>query len=58
MSTAEPKEMTVLFADVAGSVELYSALGDVKAHNMVLRCLERMTLVVEKNRGRNVPSIR
>ena len=51
MGTAEPKEMTVLFADVAGSVELYSALGDVKAHNRVLRCLERMTLLVEKNRG-------
>jgi len=51
MSTAEPKEMTVLFADVAGSVELYSALGDVRAHNMVLRCLERMTFLVEKNRG-------
>lgn len=51
MSTNETKEMTILFADVAGSVELYSALGDVKAHNMVLRCLERMTFLVEKNRG-------
>ena len=52
MSTAEAKEMTVLFADIAGSMELYSALGDVKAHNMVLRCLERMTFLVEKNQGR------
>lgn len=43
--------MTVVFADVVGSVELYSALGDVKAHNMVLRCLEQMTFLVEKNRG-------
>ena len=51
MSTSEIKELTILFADVAGSVELYSALGDIKAHNMVLRCLERMTFLVEKNRG-------
>ena len=43
--------MTVSFADVAGSVELYSALGDFKAHNMVLRCLERMTFLVERNHG-------
>lgn len=51
MSASKSKEMTVVFADVVGSVELYSALGDVKAHNMVLRCLERMTFLVEKNRG-------
>ena len=44
--------MTVFFADVAGSVELYSALGDFKAHSMVLRCLERMTHLVERNHGR------
>ena len=52
MSTTEPTEMTVLFADVAGSVELYSEMGDVRAHNMVLRCLERMTFRIEKNLGR------
>jgi len=51
MSTGEARELSVLFADVAGSVELYSALGDFKAHNMVLRCLERMTILVERNHG-------
>ena len=57
MSTDEAKEMTVLFADIAGSVELYSALGDVKAHNMVLRCLERMSFLIEVNRGRVADTI-
>lgn len=57
MNASKPKEMTALFADVAGSVELYSILGDVKAYNLVSRCLARMSSLVEDNQGRVLDTI-
>ena len=50
-------EMTVLFADVAGSVELYTALGDVQAHRCIVHYLQRMTACIERNQGRVVETI-
>lgn len=49
--------MMVLFADVAGSVQLYDAIGDFQAHQKVVECLNHMTAVVEKYRGRVVEII-
>ena len=54
-NTAE--QMTVLFADVAGSVELYTALGDVQAHQCILHYLKSMSGCIERHRGRVVETI-
>lgn len=43
--------MTVLFADVAGSVELYESLGDVEAHNAIVESQKAMTKVIEQYQG-------
>jgi class 3 adenylate cyclase len=44
-------EVAILFADVVGSTQLYEQLGDVKAREMVGRCLEIMREATEGNRG-------
>ena len=49
--------MTILFADVAGSVELYSAVGDIKAHDHIAHSLLSMTTIVERNEGKVVEEI-
>ena len=51
------REMTVLFADVAGSVELYTALGDVQAHQRIVHYLESMSAAIERHQGRVVETI-
>ena len=50
-------QMTVLFADVAGSVELYTALGDVQAHGRIVHYLKSMTACIERHQGRVVETI-
>jgi len=50
-------EMTVLFADVAGSVELYTALGDVQAHQRIVYYLKSMADCIERHQGRVVETI-
>lgn len=57
MNNSVSKEMTILFADVAGSVELYSALGDMKAHDLIAHSLLSMTTIVERNEGKVVEEI-
>jgi len=44
-------EVAILFADVVGSTQLYEQLGDVKARQMVSRCLDIMREATEANRG-------
>jgi len=44
-------EVAILFADVVGSTQLYEQLGDVKAREMVGRCLEIMREATESNHG-------
>ena len=43
-------EVAILFADVVGSTQLYEQLGDVKARQMVGRCLDIMREATEANR--------
>ena len=57
MSESTSKEITVLFADVARSVELYSAMGDVKAHSLIVHFLKSMTALIERHQGRVVETI-
>jgi hypothetical protein len=49
--------MTIMFADVAGSVELYESLGDVNAHQIVTDCLETMTELVMRHHGKVIETI-
>jgi len=57
MNKTSISEMMVFFADVAGSVQLYDALGDLQAHQKVVECLDHMTIIVEKFGGRVVEII-
>ncbi len=57
MSESTSKEMTILFADVAGSVELYTELGDMQAHQRISLFLQSMAILMERNRGRVVETI-
>ena len=43
--------VAILFADVVGSTQLYERLGDVKAREMVSRCLEIMRAATDANDG-------
>jgi adenylate cyclase len=44
-------EVAILFADVVGSTQLYEQLGDIKARQMVSRCLDIMREATEANQG-------
>ena len=44
-------EVAILFADVVGSTQLYEQLGDIKAREMVSRCLDIMREATEGNQG-------
>jgi class 3 adenylate cyclase len=44
-------EVAILFADVVGSTQLYEQLGDIKAREMVSRCLDIMREATEGNHG-------
>ncbi len=44
-------EIVILFADVVGSTQLYEQLGDVKAREMVARCLQIMRDATERFSG-------
>ena len=50
-------EMTILFADVAGSVALHEKLGDYEAHRIVVKCLELMSRMVTECNGKVVEII-
>ena len=44
-------EVAILFADVVGSTQLYEQMGDLKAREMVGRCLEIMREATEQHGG-------
>lgn len=47
-----PCELTVLFADIAGSTQLYERAGDAQAHQLVANCLQVMRREIESSHGR------
>ena len=57
MSDEHTTPMTVMFADVAGSVQLYDQLGDIEAHNIVLNCLNTMSDIIGRFQGRVIETI-
>jgi class 3 adenylate cyclase len=50
-------EVAVLFADVVGSTRLYEVLGDLKARDMVVRCVDLMRAATNRNRGTVIKTI-
>ena len=50
-------EVAVLFADVVGSTRLYEVLGDLKARDMVVNCVDLMRAATDRNRGTVIKTI-
>ncbi|MCP5007655.1 MAG: adenylate/guanylate cyclase domain-containing protein [Planctomycetes bacterium] len=54
MSTNNSEQLTIMFADIAGSTKLYDLLGDKKAYPMIKLTLDIMSKIVNNNKGRVV----
>jgi adenylate cyclase len=50
-------ELAILFADVVGSTRIYEVMGDLRARDMVLTCVEIMRSATEQNRGTVIKTI-
>jgi Adenylate cyclase, family 3 (some proteins contain HAMP domain) len=55
--TSTETEVAILFADVVGSTRLYELLGDNRARELILVCIEVMREATERNRGTVVKTI-
>jgi class 3 adenylate cyclase len=55
--TSTETEVAVLFADVVGSTRLYELLGDQRARELILICIEVMRDATERNRGTVIKTI-
>lgn len=50
-------ELAILFADVVGSTRIYEVMGDLRARDMVLTCVEIMRSATEQNYGTVIKTI-
>lgn len=50
-------EVAILFADVVGSTRIYEIMGDLKARDMVLTCVEIMRSATDQNHGSVIKTI-
>lgn len=50
-------ELAILFADVVGSTRIYEIMGDLRARDMVLTCVEIMRTATEQNHGTVIKTI-
>ena len=57
MDDSTQRNLAILFADVAGSTQLYDTLGDVRAESQISGCLSTMIAVVNDNKGHIVKNI-
>jgi len=53
----QPRQITVLFADVCESTKLYESEGDIVAVQAIARCIEKMHRATESSGGRVVKTI-
>ena len=53
----QASELTILFADVAGSTRLYEQLGDQLARQSISECIQLMSGVVQAHQGRVIKTI-
>ncbi len=57
MSYEKHHELTILFADIAGSVGLYENIGDVAAHEQIVSCQGLMSQIVKAHDGQVIEII-
>ena len=50
-------ELAILFADVVGSTRIYEVMGDLRARDMVLTCVDIMRAATEQNHGTVIKTI-
>jgi adenylate cyclase len=50
-------ELAILFADVVGSTRIYEVMGDVRARDMVLTCVDIMRSATERHHGTVIKTI-
>jgi len=50
-------ELAILFADVVGSTRIYEVMGDARARDMILKCVEIMRTATELNQGTVIKTI-
>jgi class 3 adenylate cyclase len=50
-------ELAILFADVVGSTRIYEIMGDSRARDMILTCVEIMRTATELNQGTVIKTI-
>jgi len=50
-------ELAILFADVVGSTRIYELMGDARARDMILTCVEIMRTATELNQGTVIKTI-
>lgn len=50
-------ELAILFADVVGSTHIYEVMGDERARDMVLRCVDVMRTATESHEGTVIKTI-
>lgn len=51
MATFPTRQLTVLFADIAGSTRLYDTFGGAKARELIAECLSRLKRLILANDG-------
>lgn len=57
MATPPTPQLTILFADIAGSTRLYDTFGDVKARELIADCLSLLKKMVVESEGTVVKTI-
>lgn len=57
LSTLLPPDLVVMFADIAGSTQLYERLGDHLAHKCISNALVRIANCAQHNNGRLIETI-
>src|SRR5882672_1530046 len=50
-------ELAILFADVVGSTRIYEVMGDLRARDMVLTCVDIMRSATEQHHGTVIKTI-
>lgn len=56
-TSSKSANLTILFADIAGSTRLYDRLGDAEAYDKIVSCLSLMGSLVKINQGKVVETI-
>lgn len=57
MGTPPTNQLTILFADIAGSTRLYDTFGDFKARELIADCLSQLKELVMENDGTVIKTI-